>query len=661
MSALPLLATLVVTNVASFNAALSRPAVDASPIHLEGRATYVRHSDVVGIIGLRDDSGFTMITYPGEMNEAARDILPGNRLAMDVHIMRNLTTRIYADAFKIAKLDSCRSNEVCDISAKDFYSGQFDYRHVRIGGILRDIVRSETSDAWALMTIIADHDVVLASMPIGTDEMNRLRKLIGSRITEEGIVTPGIRANRPHAGTVLHCDGERTTTVIGSGTLNAFACPDIRELSEIHPRNMTTLGRFRTEGRILAIASSGEILLRSRSNDIVAVTLLDQSPPPCGTVVEVAGFPRSDLFNINLEQAIWRPTQMPVDDPKPPAATTLDAIYTTDANNKFLNYTLHGQLAKLTGTVKNIPPPGHGESIVYIESQGQLISVDAVSNSNANAWFTLGSEVEITGILSMRSDNWSSHRLLPQITGYSVILRSGEDVRVVRAPPFWTAPRLYAVLALLLLVIVMLFLGRRADKAKAALRIFERTRLAEELHDSLAQNLTGVSMELEAGHIPIASKMLDSCRKELRNCLWDLRSRALDNKTMNETIRTTLLPQLGERPANIRFNVDKKLLSQQLIHALMRIIRELVINAIRHGKANRLRIAGTLCDGRLLCSVTDNGIGFDPDVAPGTTQGHFGLEGIRERLAAFNGTLTLTSVPGRGTRAAINIPLIHGR
>ena len=91
--------------------------------------------------------------------------------------------------------------------------------------------------------------------------------------------------------------------------------------------------------------------------------------------------------------------------------------------------------------------------------------------------------------------------------------------------------------------------GDRAviDTLTSELKTGERTRLAVELHDSLAQNLTGVAMEIEAAirsggdgaspHLTIADKALKSCRTELRNALWDLRNQALEEPVMKDAIR----------------------------------------------------------------------------------------------------------------------------
>ena len=206
------------------------------------------------------------------------------------------------------------------------------------------------------------------------------------------------------------------------------------------------------------------------------------------------------------------------------------------------------------------------------------------------------------------------------------------------------------------------------SKVDAQLRIEERTRLAAELHDAVAQNLSGVSLQIDAAErlldgerdrlaekLHLASVALKSSRVELRNCLWDLRNQALDEPDMNAAIQKTLAPHLGDTRLTIRFNIRRTTISDNTAHAILRIIRELVSNAIRHGQAKTIRIAGGLDNGRILFSVRDDGCGFDPDNVPGMRQGHFGLPGIRERIRKLNGNLEISSSPGKGSKFTVSL------
>ena len=103
----------------------------------------------------------------------------------------------------------------------------------------------------------------------------------------------------------------------------------------------------------------------------------------------------------------------------------------------------------------------------------------------------------------------------------------------------------------------------------------------------------------------------------------------------------------------VRFNVSRRRLKDTTAHAILAIVRELAGNAIRHGAATKVRVAGCMDKGRILLSVRDNGCGFNPASCGGPLQGHFGLEGIRNRLCRLGGEMTIKSEPGKGTTALV--------
>ena len=114
---------------------------------------------------------------------------------------------------------------------------------------------------------------------------------------------------------------------------------------------------------------------------------------------------------------------------------------------------------------------------------------------------------------------------------------------------------------------------------------------------------------------------------------------------------------MGDVALAVRFNVSRSRLLDSTSHSILCIVRELAANAVRHGKARHVRIAGECHDGTISFSVRDDGTGFDTANCPGLSEGHFGLEGIRERVERLRGTFTLRSSPGEGTRADITLTL----
>ena len=211
---------------------------------------------------------------------------------------------------------------------------------------------------------------------------------------------------------------------------------------------------------------------------------------------------------------------------------------------------------------------------------------------------------------------------------------------------------------------------RQEIKCKSAeWRVSERTRLAVELHDSLSQNLSGLACQITAVRktlpftaeaaicrLNIAERMLTSSRTELKRCLWDLRGNALNCRNMTESIISTVTPVLDNAELIVRFSIPRIRLPETTAHTILCIVRELASNAVRHGHATRIQIAGAEDKAMILFSVRDNGCGFDVEHHAGIEEGHFGLEGVRERVDRLGGVLSIKSTRGSGTIVRISIP-----
>ena len=206
------------------------------------------------------------------------------------------------------------------------------------------------------------------------------------------------------------------------------------------------------------------------------------------------------------------------------------------------------------------------------------------------------------------------------------------------------------------------------------LKIQERTRPATELHDSVAQDLNGIAMQLDAARrlartdpnkmlvvIDATAHTLAACRAELKNCLWDLRSCTLDETNLNEAVRKAVLPHIGEARLVTDLRIVRSRISDNTTHAMLCVIRELCSNAVRHGHASEISISGYGEPSFIHFEVTDNGTGFDPLAVPGSAAGHFGLQGIRERLVPFNGTISIDSHPGGNTIISVTMRKLQGQ
>ena len=321
---------------------------------------------------------------------------------------------------------------------------------------------------------------------------------------------------------------------------------------------------------------------------------------------------------------------------------------------------------------------------VYIRSNGALFIATYLSDGRDPVVLSnlLGARVQVEGCCApLRPGQCGARRM---------VLVGPEKIRILEPPPFWTPAKFLGIIGVLAIALLGCFfwnrsINRRAEKrgtelaaeriahAMSEMKVYERTHLAVELHDSLSQTLSGIALQINAvkkcghtdparadRHLEIASRTLKSCRDELRNCLWDLRNDTLDDGDMNAAIRRTLEPHVGDAELAVRFNIPRERFTDSACHAILKIVRELAVNAVRHGHAGKVLVAGTIEDSWLKFSVRDNGGGFDPATAPGIADGHFGLQGVRERVEAFEGEMSVESASGNGTRVEISIRLPEG-
>ena len=551
-----------------------------------------------------------------------------------------------------------------ELTIPEIFSGDYDYKPSFLTGTVLDVI-DDTTDPQHIFLLVSDgHDSILAPVKNAKNDYQRLKSLIGSRIQLSGNTDSYVQGDkRRHMPRRFNVSNASRIKVLSAAT-DIFAAPDILSLDGARPEEIARASRHRVCGRVLAVWGGDMTLVKTTSNRLVRAEFADADLPRCDDAVEIVGYPETDLCHINLTRARWRlATAQPPSPSKPPCDYSLAKLLEADGVSVF-PLTVYGQLIRVTGTVKTLPRNG----LLLLEDASHVLSIDVSSIGDIPDGLQENCRLEATGIYIVDIDVWRPNVQFPKIRGVRLVIRKADDLRIIASPPWWTVGKLLAVIGGLLAVILALFIRNRLQKRFGTLKLAERTRLAVELHDTLAQNLTGVSMELEAAsklrgdappamlaHVDIAAKALKSCRGELRNCLWDLRSQALEEPDMTRAVRRTLQPLVTTAHLGIRFNVPRAALSDNTAHALLRIIRELVTNAIHHGKASQVRVAGTVDEGILACSVADNGCGFDPDAAPGVLQGHFGLQGIRERIQQLGGTFRLESAAGHGTKATITI------
>lgn len=565
----------------------------------------------------------------------------------------------------------------------DTVRGVFDNRFIRIKGRVADVIFDEIDDD-VIFFFLSDNQrtITVACGKTGFDDKS-IRKLINAEISVVGFCTPNLGALRRFQTRGI-ISSARNITTLTPAPPDPFNVPEISTATTADADCAGSLSRRRLDGTVLACRNGNAFLLATTNRCFVTVSLSEQNNlPKVGSFVRIAGFPDTDMYNLHFTRSIWKMQAGEALSPAVPVEATADEIASFGPNLQY-NFYFHGKTVKITGTIRHIFK-SDGKISLMIENGRHIVTVNASASPDSSAGISVGCVIAATGVCIMDVDIYRPNLPLTKIRGFSIVTRDNGDIKILSKPSWWTVGRLSALCVFLILSFIVIAVWNRflqrlvdrrgrelfrsnIDKVSAELKADERTRLAVELHDALSQSLTGVSLQLDAAkrfknenrrrmsqHLDFAMRALKSCRDELRNCLWDLRNRALDEKDLNEAIRRTISPFTGEAKLLIRFNVPRESLSQNTAYALIRIIRELATNAVRHGAARTIRIAGAFENGRLRFSVSDDGTGFDSDNRPGVSDGHFGLEGIRERIGRLNGEMGITTVPGKGTSVSISI------
>jgi signal transduction histidine kinase len=196
----------------------------------------------------------------------------------------------------------------------------------------------------------------------------------------------------------------------------------------------------------------------------------------------------------------------------------------------------------------------------------------------------------------------------------------------------------------------------------------ERNRLARELHDTLAHTLSAVAVELEAvdslwetdpaqAH-DILENSLNATRTgltETRRALKALRSSPLDDLGLTLAIRQEAESVTARANLALDLRVPDHLdnLPPGMEQCIYRIAQETLANVAHHARARHVTVSLVQTRDRLTLAVSDDGVGFDPDVVD--AERHLGIRGMHERAEMVGGLLEIESYPGRGTTVRLTV------
>ena len=395
-----------------------------------------------------------------------------------------------------------------------------------------------------------------------------------------------------------------------------------------------------------------------------------------GDEIDVLGFPKRGEYSPMLEDAVFKKSAAGT----PPLPVRLKLA--ADA------FDHDSDLVELEGAFveRQLLPWGcnyrfHTEDgtpfqVLLRQDNGQPISPDLLP----------GSRVGIAGVCSVQRAQSGLVSGLSRPASFQLLLRSPSDLVLIKLPSWWT-PRhiiwlLGAITGVLLLTVAGVMLVARLRLKEQAVRramaeaefsaiLKERNRLAGEVHDTLAQGLGAISMQLELvkdrmksgpemvmKHIELAHSLVRSSLTEVRNAIWNMRSQVLENGDLAAAMEHILKEITDDTDISGRLQVTGRArrLPPVTENALLRVGQEAITNARKHAKPGCIGVQLEFEEQRVSLRVKDDGIGFDTEKPP-ANKTSFGLAGMRQRAAALGGELSLHSSPEQGTELILTAPV----
>jgi len=538
------------------------------------------------------------------------------------------------------------------VTYEDLASGKYHYQYVSVEGVVRSIEPTAESAGLALISLGTQ------KLEIRLDELNLPDGLdpIGTRVRVRGLAAGEINQRRQLIKPYLRVPGWAEIETLSRA-------PTFAEIPVVTPRELFTFQvekRSETLARITGQVTAklgNTIYLRNGEIPFAAESLHKDTDVEISDQVEIVGFPEMRGFRALIADSRIV-NRAPGESIPQPSVISWKELKSGDWD---------GNLVSAEGILANVYHT-EDETRMAITSRHDSTSSVPVRVSKRISHLQPGMELSISGICLVESTRTAQYRAVPDLV--SIQARSADDIRILKAPAWWTARRLGRALAFLTFITFFAglwihLLRRQVSRQTAELRsgieqqaaLEERQRIAREFHDTLEQDLAGLSLRLDAAaahmadtgvqkFITGARSLVSRIQTETRNLVADLRESPGKMADLNAALRE-LSPATtpGQVGPEVFLSLDEKVstLPTRVVHHLKMIAGEAVTNAIKHAQATRIEIKTLLEDKHLTMMISDDGKGFNADRESKGRSGHFGCMGMRERARKVNATITWKS------------------
>ena len=389
---------------------------------------------------------------------------------------------------------------------------------------------------------------------------------------------------------------------------------------------------------VVTLASDGRFFL----HDGGAIKVLCAGAlPSVGDVVAVSGAPTLEGGRVVFQAAKWAvrakgelPTAQPVT-----SAELTDPAPSGGVNGR--RVTMEGRAIGVTEggfalTVDEVPV-----NVMVRRLPGFLSDCDRTHP-----------KVRVTGVAELMLDPSALLGTAGYVMGVKVNVAQPEDIVLKPDAAYLAARRdgrlvlaveiALGALAVGVLVFAVVIFRQRRGIFRTRTIMAERKRMADDIHDTIEQHLVGAGMLLKLNRNKEAQDILVRAKREIRDIVWGLKNDDMMRLTPAEMLRKLA----HEENTKGIYRVDTRLegLPVAMDAAAMRdlslIVRESIGNAVKHGGAKKIAISSDpLAGGGWKLRVSNDGTPFDPKTSPGVSEGHFGLEGMRQRARRLGATV----------------------
>ena len=611
------------------------------------------------------------------------------------------------------KLGTSPLPEVKPVTVEQFMSGAEDGWRIELWGVVRSVQSSPPTNGLVALEIKSDGYRYRAYVNLSGNVAPK--SLVGAAVHVKGTATASSKFR--HMFTVCIYAPQVSDFGIDQPpdlTVSQEPFTSLTHIAQYHRHEYPTY-RIHVKGVVIYQRPGEDIFLHDHSGGL-QVKCSETNIFAPGQVIEAVGFPGMEGFLPILEDATLIPTRQLEKTVDPLKASIQDLFLGLDyadlvsVQGELLDRSFRSRVTanSLTNTEEEI--------FLTLKSDKYYfnIEVPAAGQYAGLAEIPMGSKLDVSGISLQQAGQEG------EIQTVQIVPIDASGIRILQKPSWWTPQRLLIALGTLIAIscagIIWTITILRKNSAleisvtekteaqqqlekakdllewrvaertkqlkvemsarqeyevqyKAVLR--ERTRLAQELHDTLLQGFTGIGLKLDVFARSLPASLSDSKKElehildqsdqyltEARRTVWELRSPTLENnQDLSKALMHACNSSLQGTGIHLNFSVDgvARTLPPVVEDNLLRICQEAVTNAVKHAAAKQTDVHLTFAVNEVKLRIQDDGCGFNPEGPETSKAGHFGLVGMRERVKSLDGSLSVNSQPGKGTEVIVTI------